>query len=191
MGREPRQGGEGTQVLRSECPRSATQKVRKHHQWAVPGFPVAPSRATGQQLVTQVPLWHRRVFYLGDAALWWPRLELLATSQDSLGVQASSYPRLPCGDPLDPHFTPGWGSLWLTARLFLCAPSAGVGRTGTFIVIDAMMDMMQAEQRVDVFEFVSRIRSQRPQMVQTDVSTRPCGRMPRWQTRDRLVHSFG
>lgn len=48
--------------------------------------------------------------------------------------------------------------------------SAGVGRTGTFIVIDAMMDMIHAEQKVDVFEFVSRIRNQRPQMVQTDVS---------------------
>ncbi|PNI33397.1 PTPRE isoform 4 [Pan troglodytes] len=47
--------------------------------------------------------------------------------------------------------------------------SAGVGRTGTFIVIDAMMAMMHAEQKVDVFEFVSRIRNQRPQMVQTDM----------------------
>lgn len=45
-----------------------------------------------------------------------------------------------------------------------------MGRTGTFIVIDAMMDMMYAEQKVDVFEFVARIRNQRPQMVQTDVS---------------------
>lgn len=54
--------------------------------------------------------------------------------------------------------------------IFLLPQSAGVGRTGTFIVIDAMMDMIHAEQKVDVFEFVSRIRNQRPQMVQTDVS---------------------
>lgn len=33
-----------------------------------------------------------------------------------------------------------------------------------------MMDMIHSEQKVDVFEFVSRIRNQRPQMVQTDVS---------------------
>lgn len=48
--------------------------------------------------------------------------------------------------------------------------SAGVGRTGTFIVIDAMLDMMNAEKKVDVYGFVTRIRAQRCQMVQTDVS---------------------
>ncbi|KAA0711228.1 Receptor-type tyrosine-protein phosphatase epsilon [Triplophysa tibetana] len=47
--------------------------------------------------------------------------------------------------------------------------SAGVGRTGTFVMIDAMMDMMHAEGRVDVFGFVSRIRKQRCQLIQTDM----------------------
>ncbi|XP_026119279.1 receptor-type tyrosine-protein phosphatase epsilon isoform X1 [Carassius auratus] len=47
--------------------------------------------------------------------------------------------------------------------------SAGVGRTGTFIVIDAMMDMMHAEARVDVSGFVSKIRKQRCQLIQTDM----------------------
>uniref|UniRef100_A0A4W6DK16 Receptor-type tyrosine-protein phosphatase epsilon n=1 Tax=Lates calcarifer TaxID=8187 RepID=A0A4W6DK16_LATCA len=47
--------------------------------------------------------------------------------------------------------------------------SAGVGRTGTFIVIDSMIDMMHMDQRVDVFGFVSRIREQRCQLIQTDM----------------------
>ncbi|KAI4890859.1 hypothetical protein NFI96_026417, partial [Prochilodus magdalenae] len=47
--------------------------------------------------------------------------------------------------------------------------SAGVGRTGTFIVIDAMIDMMYEEQKTDVFGFVSKIRDQRSQLVQTDM----------------------
>ena len=62
----------------------------------------------------------------------------------------------------------GTFSLWFA----LCLCSAGVGRTGTFIVIDAMIEMMYAEQKVDVFGFVSKIREQRSQLIQTDVSWR-------------------
>lgn len=51
--------------------------------------------------------------------------------------------------------------------------SAGVGRTGTFICIDGMMDMISRENKIDVFTFAAQMRQQRPEMVQTEVSTFP------------------
>lgn len=62
------------------------------------------------------------------------------------------------------------GMLAVPVTPLLSGYSAGVGRTGTFVVIDAMLDMMHTERKVDVYGFVSRIRAQRCQMVQTDVS---------------------
>ncbi|XP_053492790.1 protein tyrosine phosphatase receptor type Fa isoform X4 [Ictalurus furcatus] len=46
--------------------------------------------------------------------------------------------------------------------------SAGVGRTGCFIVIDAMLERMKHEQAVDVYGHVTLMRSQRNYMVQTE-----------------------
>ncbi|XP_022097200.1 receptor-type tyrosine-protein phosphatase T-like isoform X2 [Acanthaster planci] len=45
--------------------------------------------------------------------------------------------------------------------------SAGVGRTGTFISVDSMLDMAEAEGQVDVLKFVRDMREQRFLMVQT------------------------
>ena len=45
--------------------------------------------------------------------------------------------------------------------------SAGVGRTGTFIVVDTMLRRITRERDVDVYGCVSLLRSQRMQMVQT------------------------
>ncbi|XP_038066628.1 uncharacterized protein LOC119736684 [Patiria miniata] len=45
--------------------------------------------------------------------------------------------------------------------------SAGVGRTGTFITLDSMLEMAEAEGQVDVLKFVRDMRNQRFLMVQT------------------------
>ncbi|XP_027505125.1 receptor-type tyrosine-protein phosphatase F isoform X16 [Corapipo altera] len=46
--------------------------------------------------------------------------------------------------------------------------SAGVGRTGCFIVIDAMLERMKHENTVDIYGHVTCMRSQRNYMVQTE-----------------------
>ncbi|CAL8085119.1 unnamed protein product [Calicophoron daubneyi] len=46
--------------------------------------------------------------------------------------------------------------------------SAGVGRTGAFILLDILLEQMRHEKAVDVFAAVSRLRSQRNFMVQTE-----------------------
>uniref|UniRef100_A0A3Q2CYU2 protein-tyrosine-phosphatase n=1 Tax=Cyprinodon variegatus TaxID=28743 RepID=A0A3Q2CYU2_CYPVA len=46
--------------------------------------------------------------------------------------------------------------------------SAGVGRTGTYIGIDAMMEGLEAEGRVDIYGYVVKLRRQRCLMVQVE-----------------------
>ena len=48
--------------------------------------------------------------------------------------------------------------------------SAGVGRTGTFIVLDSMLERMDKEKTVNVYDFLTNMRRKRIQMVQTQVS---------------------
>lgn len=51
---------------------------------------------------------------------------------------------------------------------FLFYSSAGVGRTGCFIVIDAMLERIKHEKTVDIYGHVTLMRSQRNYMVQTE-----------------------
>jgi netrin-G3 ligand len=49
--------------------------------------------------------------------------------------------------------------------------SAGVGRTGTFIVIDTMLQrLMHEDEMLDIYGHVSLLRTQRNYMIQTEAS---------------------
>lgn len=51
----------------------------------------------------------------------------------------------------------------------VCIHSAGVGRTGTFIALDRLMQHIREHEFVDVLGMVSEMRSHRLSMVQTEV----------------------
>ena len=47
--------------------------------------------------------------------------------------------------------------------------SAGVGRSGTFIMLDSMLERLKVEETLNVYEFLCNMRSKRVFMVQTVV----------------------
>ncbi|XP_074858613.1 receptor-type tyrosine-protein phosphatase C [Carettochelys insculpta] len=91
--------------------------------------------------------------------------------RDVTHIQFTSWPDH--GVPEDPHLL-----LKLRRRVnalsnFFSGPivihcSAGVGRTGTYIGIDAMLEGLEVEGRVDVYGYIVKLRRQRCLMVQVE-----------------------
>ena len=52
--------------------------------------------------------------------------------------------------------------------------SAGVGRSGTYITLDTMLQRMPHTNDANVYEFVQNMRKKRVQMVQTQVGNTQC-----------------
>lgn len=52
--------------------------------------------------------------------------------------------------------------------MYVCA-SAGVGRTGTFIVLDRVLQQLDSKDTVDIYGSVFDLRLHRSHMVQTEV----------------------
>ncbi|KAM9212076.1 receptor-type tyrosine-protein phosphatase C [Dugong dugon] len=94
-----------------------------------------------------------------------------ATGREVTHIQFTSWPDH--GVPEDPHLL-----LKLRRRVnafsnFFSGPivvhcSAGVGRTGTYIGIDAMLEGLEAENTVDIYGYVVKLRRQRCLMVQVE-----------------------
>ena len=52
--------------------------------------------------------------------------------------------------------------------------SAGVGRTGTFILLDHVMQQMKREGTLSIYNILKGMRGQRMKMVQTEVAVFIC-----------------
>ena len=62
------------------------------------------------------------------------------------------------------------GFRYLLMLIIITFRSAGVGRTGAFIVIDAMLERIKTERTVDIYGHVTCLRAQRNYMVTAWIS---------------------
>jgi len=75
----------------------------------------------------------------------------------------------------------------------LCHYSAGMGRSGTYITLDTMLQCMAVTEDVNVYEFVCNVRMKRVFMIQTQVQC-TCGvsdvHVTVWQGTGLIIERF-
>ena len=76
---------------------------------------------------------------------------------------------------MSPHlvhslFTAGLYKISFCQVVHVITFSAGVGRTGTYITLDNVLDQIETEGLVDIDGVIVKIRNQRMKMVQTKVN---------------------
>ncbi|XP_032074297.1 receptor-type tyrosine-protein phosphatase C isoform X2 [Thamnophis elegans] len=94
-----------------------------------------------------------------------------SAGRDVTHIQFTSWPDH--GVPDDPHLLLKLRRRVNTLSNLFSGPivvhcSAGVGRTGTYIGIDAMLEGLEVEGRVDVYGYIAKLRRQRCLMVQVE-----------------------
>ena len=80
--------------------------------------------------------------------------------------------------------------LWPLDQLVFCfvIGSAGVGRSGTFIVLDRLLQEIKERDTVDIFSIVHDLRKERVWMVQTEVRKWGTGVLRTDKLYDRLMY---
>ena len=64
--------------------------------------------------------------------------------------------------------------IFITGKVLICTSnfSAGVGRTGTFIAVDHLLQHIRDHEEIDIYTLVLEMRNNRCNMVQTEVWNR-------------------
>ncbi|XP_028981058.2 receptor-type tyrosine-protein phosphatase O isoform X1 [Esox lucius] len=149
-------------VMLTQC--NERRRVKCDHYWPFTDEPVAYGEISVEMLSeSESPEWTIRNFRLGYADV----------SQDVLHLNYTSWPDhgVPTVNAIESilqfvHIVRQQANRTKEPIVVHC--SAGVGRTGTFIALDRLMQHIREHEFIDILGMVSEMRSHRLSMVQTE-----------------------
>ncbi|XP_057180744.1 receptor-type tyrosine-protein phosphatase O isoform X1 [Triplophysa rosa] len=149
-------------VMLTQC--NERRRVKCDHYWPFTEEPVAYGEVTVEMMSeTDSPEWTIRNFRLGYADETQDVLHFNYTSWPDHGV-----PTVNAIESILQFVQIVRQQVNRTKGPIIVHCSAGVGRTGTFIALDRLMQHIQEHEYVDILGLVSEMRSHRLSMVQTE-----------------------